>query len=97
MSKISSFRSTENKHDVYKGKDCMKTFCKFLRKHTIKKKKFKKKKWKLLTKDQQVPSENVKICDICKEKIENKDLKDKKYCKVKYQGNIEGLCIAYLI
>ena len=40
MSKISSFRSTENKHDVYKGKDCMKTFYKFLIEHTIKKKKF---------------------------------------------------------
>ena len=44
MSKISSFRSTENKHDVYKGKDCMKTFSKFLIEHTIKKKKFLKRK-----------------------------------------------------
>ena len=24
MSTVSSFRSIENKHDVYKGKDCMK-------------------------------------------------------------------------
>ena len=27
MSKISPFKSIENKHDVYKGKDCMKKFC----------------------------------------------------------------------
>ena len=26
MSTISSFRSIENKHDVYRGKDCMKKF-----------------------------------------------------------------------
>ena len=25
-SRISSFRSTKNKHDVYRGKDCMKKF-----------------------------------------------------------------------
>ena len=27
MSIISSFRSIENKHDVYRGKDCMEKFC----------------------------------------------------------------------
>ena len=27
MSTILSFRSMENKHDVYKGKDCMKKIC----------------------------------------------------------------------
>ena len=36
MSTISSFRSIENKHDVYRGKDCMKNFCEFLREHTMK-------------------------------------------------------------
>ena len=30
MSTISSLRSIENKHDIYRGKDCMKTFCEFL-------------------------------------------------------------------
>ena len=33
MSTISSFKNIENKHDVYRGKDCMKKFCKFLKKH----------------------------------------------------------------
>ena len=36
MSSVSSFRSKEKNHDVYKGKDYMKMFCRFLRKHEIK-------------------------------------------------------------
>ena len=39
MSTISSFRSIENKHHVYRGKDCMKKFCEYLRKYAMKKKK----------------------------------------------------------
>ena len=31
MSTISSFRGTENKHDVYRGKDCMKRLSEFFR------------------------------------------------------------------
>ena len=83
MSTISSFRSIENKHDVYRGKDCMKKFCEFLREHAMKIINFKKKKMKLLTKEQQESYENAKICYICKEKFENKYLKDKKYPKVR--------------
>ena len=44
MSTISSFRSIENKHDVYRGKDCMNKFCEFLRNHAMKIIIFKKKK-----------------------------------------------------
>ena len=36
VSTILSFRSIENKHDVYRGKDCIKRFCEFLRKHAMK-------------------------------------------------------------
>ena len=36
MSTISSFRSIDNKHNVYRGKDCMKNFCEFLREQTMK-------------------------------------------------------------
>ena len=53
MSTISSFRSIENKYDVYRGKDCMKKFYEFLREHAIKIINFKKKKLKLSTKEQQ--------------------------------------------
>ena len=61
MSTISSFRSIENKHDVY---NCTKKFCEFLRKHAMKIISFIKKKMKLLTKNQQESYENAKICYI---------------------------------
>ena len=44
----------------------MKKFCEFLREHTMKITNFKKKKIKLLTKEQQESYENAKICYICK-------------------------------
>ena len=101
MSTISSFRSIENKHDVYRGKDCMKKFCEFLREHAMKIINFKKKKMKLLTKEQQESYENAKICYICKEKFENKYVKDNKYCKTRdhchLRGNIDVLRMAYAI
>ena len=37
MSTIFSFRSVENKHDLYRGKYCMIKFCESLREHEIKK------------------------------------------------------------
>ena len=52
MSTISSSSSIENKHNVYRGKDCMKRFCEFLREHAMKIINFKEKKMKLLTKEQ---------------------------------------------
>ena len=35
VSKISSFKSIEKKHDVYRGRDCMKEFCESSREHTM--------------------------------------------------------------
>ena len=69
MPTISSFRSIENKHDVYRSKDYMKKLCKFLREHAMKIINFKKKKMKLLPKEQQESYENSKICYICKKKL----------------------------
>ena len=79
MSTISSFKSIGNKHDVYRGKDCMKKFCESLRQHAMEVINSKKKNMRLLTKKQQESNEKAKICYICKEKIENKYVKDKKY------------------
>ena len=56
----------------------MKKFFEFLRKYTMKKIIFKKKKMKLLSKKQQDSYENAKICYMCEGKFENKYLKDKK-------------------
>ena len=36
LSPISSFRSIENKHDVNRGKDCMKKFCGYLIEYAMK-------------------------------------------------------------
>ena len=47
MSAITLFRNIENKHDVYRGKDCIKKFCEILREHAMKIIYFKKKKMKL--------------------------------------------------
>ena len=61
------------KHDVYRGKDCVKKkFWDFLREHAMKIIYFKKKMMKLLTKEQQESYENVKICYIYNVKFENK-------------------------
>ena len=50
MSTTSSFKSIENKHDVYRGKDCMKNFCESLRDHAMKIINFKKKKKNVINK-----------------------------------------------
>ena len=78
MSTISSFRSIENKNDVYRGKDCMKKFCESLREDAKRVINFKEKNMKLSTKEEQESYGNAKICYICKERFENKYLKAKK-------------------
>ena len=71
MSTISLFRSIENKHDIYRGKDCITKFSGFLREHPTKIINFKKKKMKLLTKEQQELYGKAKIY-ICTWKFEKK-------------------------
>ena len=46
------YRNVESKHVVYRGKDCMKKFCEFLREHPMKTINLKKKRVNLLTKEQ---------------------------------------------
>ena len=58
------------------------------------------KRMKLLTKEQQESHKNPKICYICKEKFENKYLKDKKNLKVRdychytgeYRDAVNSIC-----
>ena len=74
--------------------------CGFLREHAVNIINFKKKKMKLLIKEQQESYENAKISYICNEKFENKYLKDKKYRKVRdhcyytgiYRGAAHSIC-----
>ena len=50
MSTKSSFRSIKNKHNVYRGKECMEKFWEFLREHAMKIYNFKKKKNEIINK-----------------------------------------------
>ena len=78
----------------------MKKFCESLREHTMEISNFKNKKMKLLAKEQQESYENAKICYVCKEKFENKYLKEKISCKVRdhchyaseYRGAAHSIC-----
>ena len=101
MPSLSSFRSIENRHDVYRGKDPMKKFCESLRERAMKIINFKKKKMTLITKEQQESYQNAKICYICKEKLESKYLKKQNIVKLEViviiQGKKEVLCRAYVI
>ena len=103
MSTISSIRTIENKHDVYRGKDCMKKFCESLREHAMKIITFKREKMKLLSRNhmkKQESYENANICHICREKLENKYVTDKNYRKVRdhchyageYRGSAHSIC-----
>ena len=77
----------------------MKKFCKSLRERAMKMINLKK-KMKLLTKEQQESYGNAKICYICKEKFENKYLKDKRYHKYRlychytreYKDAVHSIC-----
>ena len=78
----------------------MKKFCESLREHAMKIINFKKKKMKLLRKEQPESYENARICYICREKFEKKYFVDKKYYKVrdhchctgKYRGAAYSIC-----
>ena len=83
MSALFLFRSIENKHDVYRGKYCMKHFCEFLRECTMKTINFKKKKIKFLRTEQE-SYENAKIWYICWEKKISEEFKKQFACLGEY-------------
>ena len=86
MSTISSFKSIENKYDVYRGRDCMEKFFKSLREHAMEIINFKKKKMiinRILNDYSVINRTAAEICFLCKEKIKDKHAKDRKYHKVR--------------
>ena len=92
-----SFEATKNKHDYYRDKDCMKNFCKDLRKHATKIIGCKKKMIPLTGEENKLYHKQ-KVCHICK-KI-GIDYDDKKYYKVrdhcliadKYRSTAHNTC-----
>ena len=82
MSTISSFRSIEDEHDLYRGKDCMKKFCEYVREHAMKITNFKKKKIKLLKKEQRNHMKMHKSVIFVKKKLKINILKIKNTIKL---------------
>ena len=102
MSIILSFKSIENKHDIYRGKDCIKKFCESLRKHTMKIINFKKKKkWSYWQKSSRNPMKMQKSVIFVRKNLKINRWKLKNITKlmiiVIIQGNIEVVRIAYVI
>ena len=92
-----SFDKSKNKLDHYRGKDCMKKFCKDLREHATKIINCEKKKMTPLTTKEKIYHNDQEICYICKEEF---DKNNKKYYKVrdhchytgKYRGAAYNIC-----
>ena len=82
-----SFDKTKNKLDYYRGKDCMKKFCKDLRTHATKIINYEKKKMIALTIKEKIYHSEQKICYICKKEF---DKNDKKHYKVTYHCHYTG-------
>ena len=73
-----SFDKTKNKLDYYRGKDCMKKFCKDLRTHATKTINYEKKKMIPLTIKEKIHYNEQEICYICKKEFDKKDKKNYK-------------------
>ena len=92
-----SFDKTRNKLNHYRGKDCMKKFCKDLREHATKIINYEKKNMLPLTTEEKTYHNEQKICYICKKEF---DTNDKKHYKVrdhchytgKYRGAAHNIC-----
>ena len=82
-----SFDKTKNKLDYYRGKDCMKKFCKDLREHATKIINYEKKKMIPLTTKIEIYHNKQKICYICKKEF---DTNDKKNYKVRHHCHYTG-------
>ena len=82
-----SFDKSKNKLDYYRGKDCMKKFCKDLRMHATKIINYEKKKMIPLTIKEKIHYNEQEICYTCKKEF---DKNDKKHYKVRYHCHYTG-------
>ena len=83
--------------DYYRGKDCMKKFCKDLREHATKIINYEKKDMIPLTKKEEENHNNQKVCYICKKEFDTNDKKNHKvqdHCHYtgKYRGAAHNMC-----
>ena len=93
LSTFSLFHTAENKLDFYRGKDCMKEFCKVLKKHIARIINYEKKEMIPLTKREKKKHNKRKKCFMCKKRFSTDD-NDKRHHKVKdhcyYIGKYRG-------
>ena len=84
-----SFDESKNKLNYYRGKDCMKKFCKDLKEHATRIINYEKKKIISITKEEKINYNDQKVCYICKKEF---DTIDKKNYKVRdhYTGKYRG-------
>ena len=69
MSNIWTFHKIENKLSLYRGEDCMKKFCIYLRERGANVIDFKKSKILPLTQKELKPDQNLTVCYICRKKF----------------------------
>ena len=97
MSTRSLFKCLENKHDVYRGKDCMKKFFKYLIEHTMKIINFKKKKVQIINKlTTGIIWKKHKTVIIVKRKTKRNmpkiKVRDYCHCTEEYRGAVHSIC-----
>ena len=92
-----SFGKFKNERKYYRGKDCMKIFCKNLRDQAMKIINYEKKKEIILTNEEKESYENQEVCYICEKEFctdKNNKKEFKSYCKVRdhchYTGKYRG-------
>ena len=95
-----SFDELKNKLNYYRGKDCMKKFCKDLKEHATRIINYEKKKIIPLTKEEKINYNDQKVCYICKKEIDTSgpsSLERKKNYKVRdhshYTGKYRGAAL----
>ena len=101
MSVMQAFESTENKHTLHRGEDCVKKFCEFLREHVKNITDLEKKRMLSLTKEEIKSYQDAKECCICGKIILKKFANDKNIKKlgtiVISEVNIEVQRIVFVI
>ena len=101
-----SFDESKNKLNYYRGKDCMKRFCKDLKEHATRIINHEKKRIIPLTKEEKINYNDQKVCYICKKEFgtigttKSSSLERKKHHNVgdhchhmgKYRGAAHNIC-----
>ena len=68
-----SFDESKNKLNYYRGKDCMKKFCKDLKEHATRIINYEKKNIIPLTKEEKINYNDQQICYVCKKEFDKSD------------------------